>query len=573
MILVAMTLTLTIAAMRPEEVPDAVRLAREVKHREAERWARFMAESARRESSGVPAAQNLDVLHYDMDVTVDPTAMTLKGTVVMRFRATASLSKVKMRLIASLKVTGAAVDDVAISKVKRSGADLKFPLSPAAAPGSEHTIRVEYEGPPGSGDGYLNGGFVFSSHAGVPVAATSVEPYDSYTWWPCVEDVADKFTIDLRVTVPDGLTVAANGKLVETYAARDGWTTWHWSEGYPIAGYLVALNMTNYATFGDTYTGLDGTTTMPVDHYVYPEDLATARRTYARVAQMIHFHAGLSGEYPFIGEKYGQVEVPYPGMEHQTLTAVSDYWTLGEYGYGGGTYELMYFHEMSHHWWGDDVTCGTWHDVWLNEGFGTYFEVLWLSQDTGTPVGELMAEYYDGAWINGTVYVKDASRPFADEGAVYDKGAWVLHMLRHVMGDEPFFQALAGYRSAHRYGSAVTADFQAACEGAYGGSLAWFFDQWVYTRMRPVYSVSDSISGNNATVTIGQLQTHKIANRKTDRTVYHMPVDLTIHYADGTSDTVTVDNDQRSQTFELEAAKPIASVGFDEGHFILKEMR
>ena len=289
---------------------------------------------------------------------------------------------------------------------------------------------------------------------------------------------------------------------------------------------------------------------------------------------MIGFFAGLVGEYPFLREKYGMVAFPWGGgMEHQTLTSMGDAYL------GGSTsdYDGIYSHELAHMWWGDDVTCETWNDIWLNEGFATYFEVLWLARRYGMDEGEIMRRYYDdgryaGA-LGGSVYRKSGNQPFADTGAVYDKGAWVLHMLKPVMGEGPFYRALRAYRAAHALGNASTSDLRAAFEAEYGHPLDWFFDQWVYTPFRPVYHLSTTLGSGQATVTVQQLQKHAVANRTTDRDTYYAWLPLWVHYADGTAEIWSVWNDRRVQTFAVPTAKPVDSVTLDDGNWILKAVQ
>jgi aminopeptidase N len=312
---------------------------------------------------------------------------------------------------------------------------------------------------------------------------------------------------------------------------------------------------------------------MPVEYFVYPEHESDARRLFERVPDMIAMYAQLCGEYPFLQEKYGMAAFPWGGaMEHQTLTSMCADCTWGDEDQDG-----IYAHELAHQWWGDDVTCATWNDIWLNEGFATYFEALWLSHLYEIPMGALLRDYYDdgayNGYLGGTVYIKDGNDPFGDVGAIYLKGSWVLHMLRKVLGEEAFWGALRDYRAAHAYSNASTADLRAACEGRYGAPLDWFFDQWVYTPKRPVYSVSFTQTGTTAAVTVTQSQQHKVKNRSTQRDVYVMPVDITLYYEGGASVTRTVMNDRRSQTFSFDVAGTVSSVGFDEESWILKVVK
>lgn len=546
-----------------DRVRDAVRLARALQAQEAKRL--FQHFAVRKD--GVQRRQAFDVLHDDLDLRIDPRDRTITGTVAMRFSPTATLGKLMMRLHEPLQVTSALLDGRP-AQLKRNGSDLIFTLTPPLAPQSIHTLTIAYGGAPPEGGG-LGGGMMFDIHQNVPSATTLSEPFGSSNWWPCVDDLSDKLTVDMKLTVPPGMLGASNGKLVATTPNPDGWTTYHWSESYPLSNYLVSANVTNYAAFSDSYRSLDGKQIMPLRYYVYPEDLQRAMINFKRVPEMIRLFAGMVGEYPFIKEKYGMVAFPWGGgMEHQTLTSVGASQTSTT-----GNPDILFAHELAHQWFGDEVTCATWNDIWLNEGFATYFQHLWALHEFGGKEGEYMARFYDDGLydgsMKGSVYMFQDANPFVDAGAIYDKGAWVLHMLKYVMGKERFFRALRVYRAAHAYSNASTADLQSACESTYGKSLAWFFDEWVYTPFRPIYHVAFTQAASALTVTIRQTQPHRIAHRTSGADVYIMPVQLTLHFSDGASQVLNVLNDSRVQTFTFTVSKVVASVGFDEDHRIL----
>lgn len=558
--------TAAAGAQTEDPIRAAVERARELHAEEATRLERLNSME-----DGVQPKQRLDVLHYDLDLRIDPGALTVQGTVAMSFVPTATLKTLRMRLRPPLAVSRASLDRAAVSP-QQNGSDLIFTLNPPLQTGTTHVLSVTYGGVPSPPDDFT-GGIFFDIHAGTPSATTLSEPFDSFVWWPCVDDVSDKATTDMRLTVPPGMVGASNGKLADTSTTSDGWTVYHWRESYPMANYLLSANVTNYSIFSTNYTSLDRKTRMPIVYYVYPEDLQQASLNFQRVPQMVRTFAGLVGEYPFIQEKYGMVSFPWGGgMEHQTLTSIRDTSASGT-----GNYDLLFAHELAHQWFGDDVTCATWNDIWLNEGFATYFEIVWGLKTAGMSEGKYMATYYDdglyAGYMGGSVYLSDGNHPFRDTGAVYDKGGWVLHMLKYVMGTTPFYRALRNYRAAHAYSNASTADLQAACEAVYGKSLSWFFDQWVYTPKRPVYSFTFRQTGNEETVTVTQKQAHRVAHRSTGANVYVMPVRLTLHFSDGTSQIVTVWNDRRTQTFTIPVSKTVSSVGFDEDSRILKVLQ
>lgn len=523
--------------------------------------------------------QAIDVEHYRLQLRLYPPTRRITGVVTIEGQSVDAINAINIDVQSNL----------AVDAVQFNGADrvvermddkivLQFP-EPLPA-GFNFTIVVAYHGIAVT-SGVLGGGMLTSTHGNnVPVIATLSEPYAAPTWWPCVDNPADKATAEIEATVPDGYVVASNGLLQGTQSNADRTVTYFWRENYPIANYLVAVTATNFVQFEDTYTARDGVTAMPLVYYVYPEHLTQAQQTFSVTRRALEIFAPLFGEYPFLAEKYGMVEFPWcGGMEHQTLTSLGSC-IVGNAQSTGRTL----VHELAHQWWGDWVTMKTWHDIWLNEGFATYCEVLFFERFLPIAPGELMDRSYDDHQVfgrlGGTVYAENLANPWDDSGAIYTKGGWVLHMLRRVLGDERFFAALQDYGRRFAFANASTADFQRVCEDHYGAPLDWFFQQWVYAPGRPIYQASSTISPADAsgsytvTLTLEQQQPQSIPGRPPGlESVYIMPIDVTIHYADGSQETRVVWNNARQQTFSLAVSKQPVSVGLDEGRWILKELR
>lgn len=557
------------------DLDKAIYSLKKFKIEEAKRKAFLVDKMREIEKSGVQPKQNIDMVHYDFDLKIDPFQRYIGGFVTLTFTPTSSISELNFRLHKKLKLISVKLDDQNVS-YSRNKDDFKVSFSSSLQQGSTHKIIIEYGGEPQM-TGSLGGGMLLASHEGVPSATTLSEPFEAYAWLPIIDEVSDKFTASINLTVPSGMVGASNGVLVDTVTNNDGTLTYKWVEDYPISAYLISANVTNYSYFEDSYTSLDGSKTMPLIYFVYPEHLSYAQSYFNDVPDMITLYANYAGEYPFIDEKYGMVEFPWGGaMEHQTLTSMGEYFVGYDFYYNN----LIYAHELSHQWFGDDVTCGTWHDIWLNEGFATYFEVLWMVyeyRNYGLTVGDVFANYYDDGNVNGymkgSVYVYNENKPFNDSGAIYDKGGWVLHMLSHVMGEDKFWTAIKTYRQRFSFSNAVTSDFQAVCEEVYGSSLQWFFDQWIYTKKRPIYSYSYSQSGNTLNLRITQKQKHKIVNRTEKKDVYIMPIDITLYYDDGSSESIVVLNDERDQVFEIPVSKTVSNLDFDKGKSILKVVK
>jgi len=345
--------------------------------------------------------------------------------------------------------------------------------------GDVFSVQVFYHGSPASG-GF--GAFGFNTHGSpaVPIVWSLSEPYYARNWWPCKDSPSDKAdSVDIRITCPSTLFASSNGVLVSQTDLGNGNTRFHWKHRHPIVTYLVSLTVSNITQLNYSYVYNGGADTMPVNFWVYPEQVTNAQGAYPEVLQMLDAFGAAYGPYPFLDEKYAITHFPWGGgMEHQTNTSQ----TPSSYS------RNLTSHELSHQWWGDMVTCRDWKHIWLNEGFASYSEAQyqeWLGGMNAyhTYMNSMM---YKGG---GSVIVDDTTsvgRIFHG-GLSYDKGAWVVHMLRGVLGDPTFYACLAEYRSRYAGKSATTEDFQAVCEEVSGLNLSEFFADWCYGTYYPRY--------------------------------------------------------------------------------------
>ncbi|MCF7823019.1 MAG: T9SS type A sorting domain-containing protein [Candidatus Marinimicrobia bacterium] len=364
---------------------------------------------------------------------------------------------------------------------------------------------------------------------------TNSQPYDARDWWPCVDYPRDKAdSVDIFVTFNDVYTVASNGKLMSTIDNGNNTKTWHWHVGHPIATYLVSLSIYDFYEWGMTWVSADQDS-LPIKFYTYsppenpsPSYMAT---NYRLLPEMLTLYEEQFGPYPFMDEKYGHAEWGENyGMEHQTLTSMGD------------PTERRVAHELAHMWFGDMITCDTYNDIWLNEGFATYAEALWWERKYG-PSGyktKIKSFEYFG---NGTIYVEN---PEVDNifywSLSYAKAAYVLHMLRHVVGDESFFEILQTYADDPeiKHKTATTEQFKSVCEEVSGRSLDNFFQQWIYGSLFPQYAVYWA-----------QSDTELLIETTQTSTVFDMPVDFRVTTTNLVIDTVLM-IDQKDMQFYLQ---------------------
>jgi len=539
-----------LALPEPGAVVDRDLQLRRMHAIEAAAKARFAAKAAT--AKALTAGQTgWDVTFYDLALDLDPTADLLTGTVAMEATVTtAGLASLDLDLkdimiVSAVRVAGAPAAWV------HAGDLLTVTLDRAYAAGETVRVEVDYAGNP-AGD-Y----FGWASYGGQPLIWTLSEPFGAPWWWPCKDVTTDKAdSVSLHVTVPDPLIVASNGVLEDQHAAGGGRTTFDWTTRHPIATYLVSVTAYPYAVDTDVYHTLDGGT-MPVQNFVLPSWESVAVAGYAVVPDQIAAFAAAFGEYPFVDEKYGHAHFLWGGgMEHQTCASMV-------YSY----YEPWFLaHELAHQWFGDAVTCADFHHIWLNEGFATWCEAYWREVTEG-PAGyraEMDAAAYYGA---GTVYVPDLTdfNRIFDQDLSYNKGSWVVHMLRGVMGDAAFFAGLRQYVEQYAYGSADTEQFQAVMEAASGLDLGPFFQEWVYGEYTPTYVTSwtgtPAAGGTHVTVRIEQTQTLT--------GLFTMPLEIRLSDGQGGQTTVRVQNDQQVQWYTIDVPGPVATVELDPDHWVL----
>jgi aminopeptidase N len=450
-----------------------------------------------------------DVLHYDLDLDLDPSRRVLTGTVTMRLTATENgLSVVALdadlglRVLSVMQVADERFPYDTPRELAFSHTDdrLLVTLERPLAAGETIRLQVAYGGHT-SRNGLIGAtGVNWNSSGGTPVIHTFAQPYGARVWWPCNDRPDDKATVTLRVTVPEELDVAANG-LEQSYVDNgDGTATSVWSSAYPVSTYLVVMHVSDFVHTERTYTALDGVTTMPVGLWAIPSVATQAEIDLSMTPEQIEVLASHWGEYPFLDEKYGNAMVFFGGgMEHQTMTTLSAYYV------GDPWMEWVDVHELGHQWWGDWVTMDDWRDTWLNEGYATHCEWLWAEHKGSAAIAQYLEDDDYIGQFSGPVY--DNPEPFS--WTIYAKGSWVAWMLRHVIGDDAFFAAMAAYRTENGGATGTTDELQAAMEAAGDMDLDWFFDEWVYGLYRPRYVYSwELVDGPAIDLTVRQVQTN-----------------------------------------------------------------
>ncbi|MEO6902678.1 MAG: M1 family aminopeptidase [Bacteroidia bacterium] len=443
---------------------------------------------------------NYDIKYHRCEWQINPAINYIKGSVTTYFTPSApNFNKIQFDLSHTLIVDSIKYHHLLLPFNLLPIDVLEVNLPATISPNSLDSISVYYQGAPVATG---NGSFTCSTHNGTPIMWTLSEPFGARDWWPCKQSLNDKVdSLDIIVTVPKGNRVASNGVLIaETNLGAN--EVFHWKTKYPIAAYLIGIAVTNYVQYSN-HVPLKNNDSLQVLNYVYPEHLSDASKQTKDIVGIIKLYDSLLIPYPFAKEKYGHAQFGWGGgMEHQTMSFMS-----------GFSYGLM-AHECAHQWFGDYITCGSWEDIWLNEGFATYFE------------GLTVEHYFPKDWLrwketkinnitslpDGSVRVDDTlSRERIFYGRLtYDKGAFLLNMLRWKLGDSAFFNSLKSYLSdvALAKGYAKTPDLIRHLELISGMSLQIFFNQWYYNQGYPSYHLTYSQSEREVEVIVNQTQSH-----------------------------------------------------------------
>ena len=531
-----------------------------------------------------------DVRHVRLDITLNVEQETVRGTVYTTFAAL--FDEVKA-------VTFDAIDlhiervTLANSESDENGSELVFSndakklvvtLDRPYSYGEQFTVAIEYHAKPRTGMHFVRPAPEDPTRPG-QVWTMGQPSYHRY-WFPCHDAPNDRATTEMIVTVPAQFVTISNGNLLSV--TDNGATkTHHWRHDVPHATYLVSLVAGEFAVIEDSYDG------KPVTYYVRPDRKDDAPLLFSKTPEMMKFFSEYTGvNYPY--DKYAQtvVEIYANAMEHTTATTHSFSLLMDKKASLDMDYVPVVAHELAHQWFGDLVTCRDWSNGWLNEGFASYFTVLWAEHDKGED------EFKQDMLSEKQIYLQEDSshrRPivyyvFHEDGEelfdrhMYQKGAWVLHMLRHQLGEAAFRRGIRTYLERYRTREVITADLERTLEEVTGRSLAQFFQQWVYQGGYPAFEVNYSWDSEHRMAKVKIRQTQKVDELTP---CFVTPVDLafTVPVSDeaakdaDTRETRTIplrvmvgEDGQVEQSFYLPLEREPVMVRFDPDGWLLKTL-
>jgi aminopeptidase N len=517
-----------------------------------------------------PGDSRIDVMYYGLNIKVTNSPQYISGSAIMNIKVNASsINSCSIDLSNVLKV-----DSVLLNRTKATFVHSKniinIDLNKTYSKDGIFSLQIFYNGKPSDG-------LFFGTHnGGYPIIFTNSEPYGASYWYPCKDTPADKAdSSDVWITVSDSLTPVSNGILEGIVNNGNGTHTYYWKNHYPIAQYLISLAISNYMQY-NTYFHYGVNDSMIITHYIFPdpEFFNAIKEVLDETDDMIAVFSQRYGLYPFIKERYGHAQILGRGfmgiegvaMEHQTCTSISAL-CLGM--------KSIIAHELAHQWYGDKITCRDWHHIWLNEGFATYSEAVYLEATDGVDSynQDIQNRINSAKDAQGSIWVQDISN--VDEifsgTRSYAKGACVLHMLRGIVGDSTFFNIMKTYSNEPSivYGSATTEDFQAVAENISGQDLDYFFQEWIYGENYPKYTVRWSKNNISKETYKVNLNINQIVN--INPSFFTMPVRIKVYISSGDT-IVTLFNNTQNQDFQFEVNGNPDSINFDYGDWILKDV-
>lgn len=506
-----------------------------------------------------PNTLNYDLRYQRMDVSINPSVAQISGSVTSHFLPNQPMSSIYFDLTNQLVVSQVVFHGQPLPFQQLGTKELKIDFASSLPANILDSLTIQYGGTPPSN----NQSFFTNSQNGTPTLSTLNQPYGAQDWFPTKQSLDDKIErFDLKITTPSQYSVASNGKLISETILGSGQKLTFWRTNYPTAAYLIALSITNFVKLNDNI----GNPPFPFVNYIFP-GTSTNNTKMANIEwtkTLMHTFETYFGPYPFRDEKYGHMEFTAGGgMEHQTMSSM-----------GGWSKDLI-AHELAHQWFGDKITCKTWNDIWLNEGFATFGEHVANEKLLMTPVqfkAYLLSEKnFITSIAGGSSYVSNTN--LNNVGAIfssrlsYSKGGYVVRMIKWILGDAVFYQALKDYHArpdlAYKYVS--TSDLNASLIQSTGKDFTSFFADWIYGQGYPTYDIKWKQTGGQITFKASQSQSHPSVS------FFDMPLPIKVNGAAGQVLYLSLNNTVNNQYFVENVGFPVASVEFNYDYQILEK--
>lgn len=501
-----------------------------------------------------PNTLNYDLQYVRLELDLDPTQQYISGIVTSHFKMLQNSPDIYFDLKNNLTVSNVKYhgQDLTFQQLSSDEIRIYFPSTLSAQ--TTDSLSINYSGIPST----VEQAFVATTTpAGDPILATLSEPFGAKQWWPTKQSMNDKIEkLDIKISTPAQYTVGSNGKLMSETILGNGKKLTYWQTNYPIPAYLFALGISNYTKLNSTITTTNSS--FPFLNYVYPSwataDTQSKLDWTAISMQTFEDHFGL---YPYRNEKYGHMQFNWGGgMEHATMTS------MGYYGLD------LIAHELAHQWFGDKLTCGTWNDIWLNEGFATMGEYVVYEKLLMSPAQfqtYLQSEMDNiTSFAGGSVYVPDnqlTSNRIFDGRLTYTKGGYVLRMIKWILGDEQFYAMLKAYQNnaAFAYNYVKTNDFRDFLSSYTGRNFTEFFNDWIYGEGYPIYQIrwTQNPTSKKLTFRVGQTRSSSSVS------FFELPLPIKVSGSGGQTAYFVLDHTSNNQYFTQDVNFVVTNVTFN----------
>jgi aminopeptidase N len=470
--------------------------------------------------------------HYLVNITLNDQLSEITSASVRIYATILKPTRAIDLDFGELKVNRVSINGKEVSFTHQNG-KLLFTLAEDATPGTSLVLGVDYQGKP------KDGLILTTDKDGKPAVIGDNWPDRVHHWIPTLDHPSAKATITFNVTAPAGQEVVANGRLDNVETTGTGQRTWTYSEGVPVPPYCMIIGVGQFAKIEPAERALT-----PLSYYVPVSERELAQKGFSSAIPSVEFFTEKVAPYPY--EKLALIvgATRFGGMENSSaIVFTSNLFSRNSsvsmskaFGVPFGNVTLI-AHEIAHQWFGDSVTESTWSDLWLSEGFATYFAGLFVQRYEGE---EAFQRYMRDAAASAFAYEKKKRTPIFDRDTEslmgllnannYQKGAWVLHMLRSNLGDDVFFRGIRAYYESHKNSVASTEDLRGALEKASGKNLRAFFTRWVYDSGHPQYELKwEWLQRRELRLVLTQVQSG---------TVFTDPVNVSITTAGGKREVV-----------------------------------
>ena len=460
----------------------------------------LQSKSATLNLAQIAETEKYDVHFYQLDLNMTNVSTYLSGTGSIHATTKTAVDSALFELFPTLNITEIRLNDVPVG-FSRMGSAVKVPINLSA--NQSFKIDVDYEGnPPTAQTNPLGGSGMTAGSSpswGNKVVWSLSEPFSAFEWFPCKQSLTDKAdSCAVSITVPDTCKAGSNGILEHITPLGNGQTKYDWKHRHPIDYYLISVAVAKYIEYNVYANPIGAPNPILIQNYIYdnPATLPNFQSEIDETADFLELFYERYGPYPFEDEKYGHCMAPISGgMEHQTMTSQ------------GFFEKTLTAHELAHQWWGNNVTCASWCDIWMNEGFASYSEYIMLENLYPGQQGPSMQQVHNNVMsqAGGSVWVLDSlneSRIFSGR-LTYDKGAGIIHTLRFIINnDDLFFNGLRAFQQAFKDSTSTGIAFKEFMENYTGISLNDFFNEWYFGEGYPTYSLKWNQSGQDVAIEI-----------------------------------------------------------------------